>query len=164
MPLNLAFPAADHEATHPAFLSFTDADPFRPIEMEVHGRWSHRLGVEVSADIRRRLRQRPTQLIIDLRGLIDPDGASLALWLATRRVCSAMRPQVALALCLPATTTLDRRLRRIDATRLARFTTMPGARAATTHERSPLMPSLRLAAGGTGPATALTGVKKQKVS
>jgi hypothetical protein len=119
----------------PAFPAFTSDGTAELPEIGVHGRWSYRLGADVSAGIRRRLRDRPTALIIDLGDLIDPDGASLPLWLATRRACAVVRPPIGLALCLPNTTTLDRRLRRIGAQRLPRFTTMPEARTAMTNER-----------------------------
>jgi hypothetical protein len=135
MPHDLSFPAPDRETINPALPSLTSGGTTTLTEIGVHGRWSYHLGAEVSADIRRRLLERPAAMIIDLCDLSDPDGASLALWLATRRACTVVRPSVGLALCLPNTTRLDRRLRRIDANRLPRFTTMPEARAAMTNER-----------------------------
>ena len=101
-------------------------------EIAVHGRWSRRLGQAVTAEIRRRFGERPFGVILDLRDLSDPDGLSLPLWLAARRAATVVRPPVQLALCLPGDTTLDRRLRRVGADRLPRFTTMPGAREAMT--------------------------------
>jgi hypothetical protein len=125
----------DRESVNAAPPSVTNHGTATLIEIGVHGRWSHHLGTEVSAGIRRRLAEHPSAVIIDLDDLFDPDGASLALWLATRRVCSVTRPPIRLALCLPNTTMLDRRLRRITANRLPRFTTMPEARAAMTNDR-----------------------------
>ncbi len=128
-------PGAGGEPMSPAFPSVTSAGTAELPEIEVHGRWSYRLGAEVTDGIRDRLREHPAALIIDLGDLVDPDGASLPLWLATRRACAVVRPPVGLALCLPNTTMLDRRLRRIGAQRLPRFTTMPEARTAMTNER-----------------------------
>jgi hypothetical protein len=135
MSPNLPFPSPDRETISAALPSLTSGGTTALTEIGVHGPWSYRLGAEVSAGIRSRLLERPTAMIIDLCDLFDPDGASLALWLATRRACTVVRPPVGLALCLPNTTRLDRRLRRIDGNRLPRFTTMPEARAAMTNER-----------------------------
>ncbi|MFI5933786.1 hypothetical protein [Actinoplanes sp. NPDC051494] len=101
-------------------------------EVAVHGRWSRRLGLDVSAMVRDRLSRRPAAVIIDLYGLIDEDAASLPLWLAVRRAAAAVRPPIHVALCLPTTAALDRRLRRIGARRLPMFATMAQARAAMT--------------------------------
>jgi hypothetical protein len=130
-----SFATTDRETSNASVLSFTSEGTTALVEIGVHGRWSYLLGAEVSAGIRRRLGERPAAIIIDLYGLFDPDGASLALWLATRRACKVIRPSISLALCLPNTTKLDRRLRRIDAKRLPRFTTMPEARTAMENER-----------------------------
>jgi hypothetical protein len=127
----VTFPAT----VSPALPSVTSGGTPALTEIGVHGRWSDRLGAEVSAGLRQRLGERPGAIIIDLRDLLDPDGASLGLWLATRRACAVVRPLVGLALCLPGTTVLDRRLRRIDANRLPRFATMHEARAAMAIER-----------------------------
>jgi hypothetical protein len=105
------------------------------IEIAAHGRWSRRLGDEITIEVRRRFAAHPHAVIIDLRDLIDPDGASLPLWLAARRAATVVRPPVQLALCLLPATVLDRRLRRIGAHRLPRFTTVPEARAAMAGPR-----------------------------
>jgi hypothetical protein len=128
-------PDAGGEHVSPGLPSVTSTGTVELPEIEVHGRWSYRLGAEVSDGIRHRLRERPAAMIIDLGDLVDPDGASLPLWLATRRACAVVRPAVGLALCLPNTTMLDHRLRRIGAQRLPRFTTMPEARTAMTNAR-----------------------------
>jgi hypothetical protein len=124
-------------------VSYRIADPPAPvtaaIEIAVHGRWSRHLGDEVTAEIRRCFAERPPAVIIDLAGLIDPDGASVPLWLAARRASTVVRPPVRLALCLPPGTVLDRRLHRIDAHRLPRFATVAEARL--------LHPGVRLSTG-----------------
>ncbi|GAA2712137.1 hypothetical protein [Actinoplanes palleronii] len=104
--------------------------PSPVVEYAVHGVWSHRLGVDVVAGLRARFADAPAAVIIDLHGMTDDDAASLPLWLAARRAAAAIRPTVPLALCMPATTVLETRLRRIGAERLPIFTTMPEARAA----------------------------------
>lgn len=108
------------------------------VEMAVHGRWSQRLGMDVSAGIRKCLAEHPAAIIADLRDMGDPDGASMALWLAARRVVVVMRPPVQLVLCLPTATMLDRRLRRLGAPqRLPVFATMPEARTAVVSRLPP---------------------------
>ncbi|GAA4964229.1 hypothetical protein GCM10025331_65150 [Actinoplanes utahensis] len=100
-------------------------------EIAVHGSWSHRLGLDVTAALRDCFADRPSSIIIiDLHGMEDDDAASLPLWLAARRAANALRPPVRLALCLPTATILQIRLRRIGAHRLPLYTTMTEARAA----------------------------------
>jgi hypothetical protein len=98
------------------------------LEIAVHGRWSRRLGDEITAEIRRCFAAHPLAVLIDLHDLTDPDGASLPLWLAARRAATVVRPPVRLALCLSPGTVLDRRLHRIGAHRLPRFATLAEAR------------------------------------
>ena len=66
--------------------SLTDAPPSvttggtsAVLEIAVHGRWSRRLGDEITAEIRRCFARRPLAVLIDLHDLTDPDGASLPL-------------------------------------------------------------------------------------
>jgi anti-sigma regulatory factor (Ser/Thr protein kinase) len=108
------------------------------VEMAVHGRWSQRLGMDVSTGIRKCLAEHPAAVIADLRDMSDPDGASMPMWLATRRAGIVMQPPVPLALCLPTATMLDRRLRRLGAQHPPPvFTTMPEARAAVISRLPP---------------------------
>lgn len=130
MQYDASLPLKGHGIVDVVCPSLTIGGTAALIEIGVHGSWSYALGAEVSAGVRCRLRESPTSMIIDLTDLVDPDGVSLPLWLATRRACAVVRPPVALALCLPQATTLEHRLRHIDADRLPRFTTMPEARAA----------------------------------
>ncbi|MEV4280064.1 hypothetical protein [Actinoplanes xinjiangensis] len=99
-------------------------------EIAVHGSWSHQLGLDVTAALRDCFADRPGSLIIDLHGMEDDDAASLPLWLAARRAANVLRPPVQLALCLPAATNLQIRLRRIGAQRLPLYGNMIEARAA----------------------------------
>ena len=94
-------------------------------ELTVHGRWSSRLGTDVCEAIRDCLAGRPPYLLVDLHDLSDPDAASLSLWLAVRRAGAVKRPAVRLALCLPTTAPLHRRLRRFGSHPLPLFTSMP---------------------------------------
>jgi hypothetical protein len=132
MPHHFSYLIAGEEGVSDASRPVTTGGTGAVIEITVHGRWSRRLGDEVTTEIRRRFAAHPRAVIIDLRDLSDPDGASLPLWLAARRAATVVRPPVQLALCLHPATVLDRRLRRIGAHRLPRFTTVPDARAAMT--------------------------------
>ncbi|WP_212994830.1 ATP-binding protein [Actinoplanes auranticolor] len=107
------------------------------VEMAVHGRWSQRLGMDVSTAIRKCLAEHPAAVIADLRDTDDPDGASMPMWLAAGRAGIVMQPPVPLALCLPTATMLDRRLRRLGAQHPSVFTTMPEARTAVISRLSP---------------------------
>ena len=101
------------------------------VELTVRGHWSQRLGMDVSAAIRKCLAQPPSAMIVNLHHLADQDGASMPLWLAARRAAIVLQPPVQLALCLPATAGLDRRLRRSGAEwHLFMFATMSEARVA----------------------------------
>ncbi|MEV6600107.1 ATP-binding protein [Actinoplanes sp. NPDC051346] len=103
------------------------------VELSVHGRWSQRLGMDVSAAIRNCLAEPPSAIIADLHDLGDPDGTSMPTWLAARRAAVVQQPPVQLALCLPTTAGLDRRLRRAGAHQhLPLFATMLEARAVVT--------------------------------
>jgi hypothetical protein len=118
--------------THPAACPQPVADILAAAvaELEVHGQWSHHLGTDIIRRLRERLAARPAAVIIDLHALLDPEAASLPLWLAARRATGVLKPSVRLALCLPSATVLDSRLRRLGAHRLPTFATMPEARAA----------------------------------
>ena len=85
------------------------------IEMAVHGRWSQRLCLDISAATRKCLAEHPSAVIIDLSDLGDPDGASMPLWLSQRRAAAALPTAVSLVLCVPPATVLARRLRRVGA-------------------------------------------------
>jgi anti-sigma regulatory factor (Ser/Thr protein kinase) len=113
------------------------------VEIGVHGRWSSRLGGDVSAAIGKCLAEPPAGIIADLRDLGDPGAASAPLWLGAFRTTSVPRPPVQFALCLPTATALNRRLRRAaEARRLPLFATMAEARTAVARRLSPA-PRLR---------------------
>ncbi|WP_433790835.1 ATP-binding protein [Actinoplanes sp. CA-252034] len=108
------------------------------VEIGVHGRWSRRLGVDVSAAIGKCLVEPPAGIIADLYDLGDPDGASMLLWLAARRAASVLQPPVEFALCLPTATALNHQIRRAGvAPHLPRFATMAEARAAVSRRMAP---------------------------
>jgi hypothetical protein len=102
-------------------------------ELVVIGEWSRPLGRDTSRRLRERLAAGPGAILIDLHRLLDPDGASLPLWLAARRAGSVLRPPVQLALCLPVATVLERRLQRLGAHRLPTYPSMREARDSMTH-------------------------------
>ncbi|MEU8655377.1 hypothetical protein [Actinoplanes philippinensis] len=87
----------------------------------------------MTAALRTCFADRPDIIVVDLHGLEDGDAASLPLWLAARRAAGVLRPPVQLALCLPAATVLQIRLRRIGAHRLPLYATMAEARAAAAN-------------------------------
>jgi hypothetical protein len=99
-------------------------------ELQVHGEWSRRLGMETTRRLRERPSTGPAAVLMDLYQLVDPEAASLPLWLAACRAASVRRAPVQLALCLPGATVLERGLQRLGAHRLPTFATMPAARAA----------------------------------
>jgi hypothetical protein len=114
------------------------------IEMAVHGRWSRRLCLDISAAARKCFAESPSALIIDLHGLDDPDGASMPLWLSERRTGAALLPPVQLVLCVPPALMVAERLLRVGAQRLLPiFDTMPEARAAAG-EQAPMTDMLQL--------------------
>lgn len=114
------------------------------IEAAVSGRWCQRLCLDITAAVRKCFAEHPAAVIIDLHDLDDPDGASMPLWLSERRVATAMLPPVQLALCLPESTKLADRLRRVGAHwLLPMFPTMFEARRAVSR-RVPLTDMVQL--------------------
>jgi anti-sigma regulatory factor (Ser/Thr protein kinase) len=114
------------------------------VEMAVHGRWSQRLGMDVSSGVRKCLAEHPSAVIADLHDMGDPDGASVALWIAGRRAATALQPPVQLVLCVPPEAPLAHRLQRVGAGGyLPVFPTMCAARAAVG-SRLPLTDLLQL--------------------
>ncbi|MFI5495910.1 ATP-binding protein [Actinoplanes sp. NPDC051859] len=100
-------------------------------ELAVHGRWERRMAAELSTAIRKCHAEQPRAVIVNLHDLGDPLGDSMPLWLTERRVAMRLRPAVLLALSLPTTAPLHRRLRRVGAYRyLPMYASMPEAHAA----------------------------------
>ena len=100
------------------------------VEMTVRGRWSAHLGNQVTNSLRRCLASPCEALIIDLHGVDDLHGTSLAYWLAVHRTARLGPAPVHVAFCSPAATMLDHRLRHQEATPPPLFATMPQARIA----------------------------------
>jgi hypothetical protein len=101
------------------------------IEMEVRGRWTRRLSMDVYLALRECMAEHPSAIIVDLHGLDDLDAASTAMWVAASRAASTLQPPAQLALCLPPTRQLTSHLRRLGAVRfLPIHATMKQARAA----------------------------------
>jgi hypothetical protein len=114
------------------------------IEMAVRGRWDRRLCLDISSATRKCFAEHPSALIIDLSDLSDPDGASMPFWLSERRAAAAQPAPVHLVLCIPPTTRLDGRLRRVGAhLLLPMFATMAEARLAVG-KQSPMTDMLQL--------------------
>ncbi len=95
------------------------------VEMSVHGPWSDHLGERVTSRLRLCLAGPSTAVVVDLHGLGDPDGLSMPFWVATWQDAAPVR----VALCLPASSSLDQRLRHAAARPLT-YPTMPEARMA----------------------------------
>jgi hypothetical protein len=99
------------------------------LELSVHGRWSVSLRQDVYRGIYKCMAEHPAALLIDLREMTDPDGLSVAMWLAARRAGTTLQPTVRVALCVPPRTLLADRLRAAGARRyLSIFDTMVDAR------------------------------------
>jgi anti-sigma regulatory factor (Ser/Thr protein kinase) len=101
------------------------------VEMAVHGPWSRHLGSQVAAGLRLCLAGPSASIIIDLHDVVDAHGASQPFWAAAWRAAGLAPTPVRLTLCLPTTTTLDNRLRRMRGPRPMLFATMSEARIAT---------------------------------
>ena len=115
------------------------------VELAVHGRWSARLGVDVSAGVRKCLAEHPVAVIADLHDMGDPKAASVAIWLAARRAGTALQPAVPLVLSLSPDTVLAGRLNRLGVRRyLPMFATMPEARASVAERRPPVSDLMQL--------------------
>jgi anti-sigma regulatory factor (Ser/Thr protein kinase) len=115
------------------------------VELAVHGRWSQRLGVDVSAGVRKCLAEHPVAVIADLHDMGDPKAASVAIWLAARRAGTALQPPVPLVLSLSPGTVLADRLERLGVRRyLPMFATMPEARASVADRRPPVSDLMQL--------------------
>ena len=95
------------------------------VEVSVHGRWSDQLGEQVTAALRMCLAGPLTSVLVDLHGLSDPDGVSMPFWTAISQDAAPVQ----VALCLPAPSTLDTRLRH-GAGRPLTYRTMTEARTA----------------------------------
>jgi len=101
------------------------------MELAVHGRWDLKLAGDVRTGIYKCIVEHPTGVLVDLRDLGDPDGASVPMWLAAYRAGCIPQPPVRLALCVPPATTLYARLRKVGAPQfLPVFESMPEAREA----------------------------------
>ena len=101
------------------------------IEMEVRGRWTRRLSMDVYLALRECLAEHPSAVIVDLHGLEDLDATSTAMWVAASRAAGTLQPPAQLVLCLPPTRQLTSHLRRLGAVRfLPIHATMRQARAA----------------------------------
>lgn len=100
------------------------------VEMAVHGPWSQHLGSQVAAGLRLCMAGPSTSIIIDLHDVEDPHGVSQSFWAAAWRAARLAPTPVQLTLCLPTTTTLDKRLRHMHGQRPMLFATMPESRIA----------------------------------
>jgi anti-sigma regulatory factor (Ser/Thr protein kinase) len=123
------------------------------VEITVHDDWTARLRGDATLAIEKCFAERPTAVIVDLTRMADPRSTSVATWMAAARKGGSLEPPVHLVLCLPATTPLAARLRRLGAhLYLPMFDTMPQAREAVS-TRLPLTDALRLRLSA-GPAAA----------
>jgi anti-sigma regulatory factor (Ser/Thr protein kinase) len=100
------------------------------VEMTVHGAWSQHLGGQVAAIMRLCLAGPAASIIVDLHDLGDPHGVSLRFWSAMSREARLGTAPAQLALCVPAMTMLDSRLRQPDGNEPRVYATMSEARSA----------------------------------
>lgn len=106
------------------------------VEMAPHGRWSPRLGEQVSAGLRLCLAGASAWIIIDLQHMSDPYGVSMPFWLTAWRQARLGPSPVHLAFSLPTTTALSRRLRHLPGPQPRVFATALEARAAIAERMS----------------------------
>ena len=107
------------------------------VEMTVRGQWSDQLGNQVDAGLRLCRAGLSTSFIIDLHRMLDPAGLSTRFWWAASREAQSGPAPARLALCLPAATVLDARLRQLNDGQLPVFATLPEARMAIARRPSP---------------------------
>ncbi|GAA4938721.1 ATP-binding protein [Actinoplanes utahensis] len=132
------------DAVADSVLAVIDADT-AVIEFSVWGDWDRRLSAQARVVLDKCLAEHPTGLIIDLHRLHDPHAVSAPLWLTACAKAAAMQPPAAVAVCLPASAPLARRLRRLGARDwLVLYASVPQARAVLSG-RHPLADRLRLA-------------------
>jgi anti-sigma regulatory factor (Ser/Thr protein kinase) len=98
------------------------------IEVAVHGQWSPQLSDRVSAVLPLCLAGPSCSIIVDLRDLGDPYGASLPFWLALWRAARLADVPMHMTFCLPETTALSRRLRHLQGPQPRVFATVREAR------------------------------------
>lgn len=124
------------------------------IEIELRGRWSRQLCLEVYQVLRSSMAEHPSAIIMDLQGLSDLDAASTSMWLAASRAANTLHPAVQLVLCMPPTRQLASHLRRLGAVRfLPIHATMKQARVAVANRR-PFVHRLHLNSLRPGPDSA----------
>ena len=105
------------------------------IELAVHGQWSQDLGNHVTTTLQLCLAGPVSTIIINLHDMADRYGDSRPFWIAAVRAAYLRAAPVPIALCLPATTVLDHRLRHHGGPRPPTFATMPDARRAAASRR-----------------------------
>ncbi|WP_433790297.1 ATP-binding protein [Actinoplanes sp. CA-252034] len=116
------------DAVAESVLAVIDADT-AVIELSVWGGWDRRLAAQARTVLDKCLAEHPTGVIVDLHQLRDPHAVSASLWLTACSQGAAMEPPIAVAVCVPATAPLARRLRRLGARDwLVLYATVPQAR------------------------------------
>ncbi|WP_433727231.1 ATP-binding protein [Actinoplanes sp. CA-051413] len=124
------------------------------VEMVVSGQWTRRLALDIYTVLRKCLAEHPAAVIVDLQGLKDRHADSAAMWLAAHRATTGLQPPVQLALAVPASGSLSRRLHWIGISRsVPIFTTVEQARTAVISRR-PLTDRLQLTRLAPGPGAA----------
>ncbi|BFU45068.1 ATP-binding protein [Krasilnikovia sp. MM14-A1004] len=100
-------------------------------EIAPHGRWTRELRAASVDVLRKCLADAPAAIVVDLRDLGDPDGASAPLWMTARTWGDQQLPTVPVVVCLPTAAPLAGVLRRRGARWfLPVYATAPEARAA----------------------------------
>ena len=121
------------------------ADADDVMVVAVCGSWSRPLSREAFLALKKALSGHPAALVVDLSALDDPHATSAATWTTVRRVADAMEPPVQLVACVPPSSVLADRMRRLgSAYVLPMFADRDRARRAVATGR-PLTQQVRLA-------------------
>ncbi|MEU4421663.1 ATP-binding protein [Actinoplanes sp. NPDC024001] len=132
------------------------------ITVVVHGDWGRHLQQATHVAIRKCLVEHPATLFLDLSYLSDPRAGSVTMWMGAGRRGEGMSPPVQVIACIPESSAISRRLRRLGSARfLPMFATLAQCRAAAAAaQRGPMTDriKLRLSPDHRAAATARTAV------
>ncbi|MEV7626500.1 ATP-binding protein [Actinoplanes sp. NPDC089786] len=123
-------------------------------EMVVFGQWTRRLASDTYIVLQKCLVEHPSAVIVSLHRLDDRHADSAALWLVADKAAASMQPPVQIALVIPGSGPLPRRLHRLGLPRtVPLYTAMSEAYTAVVSRR-PLTDRLQLTRLSPGPGAA----------
>lgn len=114
------------------------------VRVSVHGRWSDEVRAPAQRTVGDALAAHPAGLLLDLRGLDDPDAASAQLWLSTAAQAAETRPVVPVVACPAGDTPLAGKLTAMGPRRRLTVSPTPAQAHAVLVSRRPLIDQLRL--------------------